>query len=131
MKKFAFLTILFAAIVIFSGCESSVDNSITLKNMSQGKIVFTFRAQEIEVQSGQTVTIKDIPRGTFAYSTVYEIPANTTSFAEEGDLASDLTIKAGTDILIVYTSTFIENTYTIYATMSSSDGTGDGLLDSE
>ncbi|MBZ0199889.1 MAG: hypothetical protein K8H86_08475 [Ignavibacteriaceae bacterium] len=108
-------------IFISTGCSSSVDNSIKFKNFASGDIYINFRGELISVASGKTVEIKDVTKGTYNYSTTYEVPANTQSSSVQGDVSGNIIIKAGTKILIVYSSTFVDGTYTIYATISSSD----------
>ena len=49
------------------------------------------------------------------------MPANSQSSFAEGAVSGEVTIKAGTKILIVYSSTYVDGTYTIFATISSSD----------
>lgn len=44
-----------------------------------------------------------------------------TDFSSDGDVAGELVLNAGTEILLVYTSTLVEGTYTVYGSMTSSD----------
>ncbi len=108
-------------IILSAGCSSSVDNSIKFKNFASGDIYINFRGELITVASGKTVEIKDVTKGTYTYSTTYEVPANTQSTSVQGAVSGDITMKAGTKVLIVFSSTFVDGTYTVYATFSSSD----------
>lgn len=108
-------------VLMFSGCEASVDNSITFNNQSLSDIIVSFRGQAISVATNQTTVIKEIPKGTNSYSTVFTKPAGATSTETKGDVSGNISIKAGTKILILYTYTLEAGVYTLNATLSSSD----------
>ncbi len=128
MKK---LLIFSSLIVLFlgSGCTSKVNNSIELRNLASGDLYFNFRGEVIRVPAATTreqiVTLKELPRGVFEYSTTYEIPANATSSGTQGDVSGTVDIDAGTKILILYSSTYIEGVYTLYATLSTNEPIND------
>lgn len=119
MKKI--LAILFISIFSFWGCSEEYETNITLQNLAAGAVYLNFRGEVTQVPAGRTVVIKDLPKGTYDYVTTYAVPANAESTSEVGDLTGQVTIKGGTKILILYSSTFSENTYTIYASKTSSD----------
>ena len=66
------------------------------------------------------VTFK-IDKGEFEYETIYEIPAGTTSSSVEGEGAGTIIMDAGIKVLFIYTSTFIENAYTLYVSVTTSE----------
>jgi len=107
--------------VVFSSCSSKVNNSFTLKNMAAGAVYINFRGTEIAVPAGQTVIVKEIPAGTYQYSTTYEIPSGASTGSATGALAGDVVFKAGTKILVLYSSAFESDAYKISATISNSD----------
>lgn len=118
--------ILFTAVVlIFSfnliSCSSSISNSITFNNQSQGEIFINFRGQIISVQSGQTSRVQKIPQGTYDYATTFSVPANATNASSQGNLNGTFKVSADTKILLYYTSTLISGAYTVYVTISNSD----------
>jgi hypothetical protein len=119
MKKI--LALLFVLIIAFWGCSSEGENSVTLKNSAAGTVYLNFRGEVTTVPAGKTVIISKLPQGTYSYITTYSIPAGATSSTEVGDLTGEITINAGSKILILYSSTFSENSYTIYASRTSSD----------
>ncbi len=121
MKKwFILLPVFLLTIISYTGCSSSVGTQITFKNLASNAVFVNFRANIITVPSGQTVVVKDIPKGTFNYSTTYEIPANATNSTAEGDVSGAFTItQAGTKILVLYSSTFADGTYNLFATSST------------
>jgi hypothetical protein len=123
MKKWFFLTPLFLLTIFsYTGCTSSVGTQITFRNLASNAVYVNFRANVITVPAGQTVLIKDVPKGMFDYNTTYEVPANSTASAAQGDVSGTVTIAgAGTKILILYSSTFVDGTYTIYATYSTNE----------
>lgn len=122
-KRYLYLA---AAITVFSifatcGCNNSVNNSITFKNIADGDIIVNFRGQDISVAAGGTGVVKEIPKGTYKYATTYSIPAGATSSTTTGDVSGQVVINAGTKILILYSSTIINGVYTLTATLSNSD----------
>jgi hypothetical protein len=98
-----------------------VDNRITFQNLASGDVFVNFLGSLTRVPAGQTVNLTELPKGIFNYETTYEIPSNATSSSTSGALAGEMELSAGTKILIVYSSTFIDGVYTIFATFSSSD----------
>ncbi len=107
--------------VFLSGCSSTINNSITFKNLASGDVYVNFRGSLITIPAGQTSSINQIPNGTYNYSTTYSIPAGATSSSSVGNLSGSLVIKAGTKILFVYSSTLQTNVYVISITVSNSD----------
>ena len=122
MKK---LSILFLSAIVslafLTNCSTNVENSLKIQNLASNDVYLNFRASLIQVKSGQIVELKELPRGTFDYETIYEIPSGATGSTAEGEVAGEFVIDAGTKILVVYTSTFIDNNYTIFASVTSSD----------
>jgi hypothetical protein len=122
MKKLSFLFLAAAAsFLLFTSCSSTVDNSLKIQNLASNDVYLNFRASLIHVRSGETVELKELPKGTYEYETIYEIPSGATGSSAEGEAAGELEIRAGTKVLIVYTSTFIENNYVLFASITSSD----------
>jgi len=80
-----------------------------------------FRGQVIKVAIGQRVDIKGISKGTYTYATNFSIPVGATSKSISGDVSGSVKLKAGTKILIIYTSTLLNGVFTLSATLSSSD----------
>ena len=121
-KQLIVLFILVAISVIsFTSCEPFIENKIIAKNLAAGDVQLNIRGQAYEVPAGQTVVINDFKKGTFEYSTIYSIPADATDFSEEGDVSGTMVFNAGTEISVTYTSTFIDNSYTLYGVLVTSD----------
>ena len=104
----------------FISCSDTVNNSVTFQNLASNDVYVNFRGSRVEVPSGSTVTLKEIDRGEFQYETIYEIPAGTTSSSVEGEGAGTIIMDAGIKVLVIYTSTFIENAYTLYVSVTTS-----------
>jgi hypothetical protein len=127
MKKIlTTISILTIFMSFLSGCTSTVDNKITFQNFASNKIYVNFRASLITVEAGKSVEITEIQKGTYSYSTTYEVPSGTTSSSAEGDVTGEVNIVAGTKILVVYSSTFIQGLYTLSATKTTSDDLSSG-----
>ncbi len=129
MKKFLTL-ITFSLIImtILSGCSDTVNNTFTFKNFATNKVFVNFRAKSIEVDPGETIVLSNIDRGKYLYETTFEVPASAISSKAEGAVSGDVTLSAGTKILIIYTSTLVDDAYTLSATISTSEAisSGDG-----
>lgn len=127
MKKFLTL-ITFSLIImtILSGCSDTVNNTFTFKNFATNKVFVNFRAKSIEVDPGETIVLSNIDRGKYLYETTFEVPANAISYTAEGAVSGDVTLSAGTKILIIYTSTLVDDAYTLSATISTSEAISSG-----
>jgi len=113
--------LIFLSLTILS-CSDDPINSITFQNLASGGVYVSFRGEIIDVPSGQVVELKDVDKGEFEYETVYEIPPGASGFAAEGEMSGSFILKAGTKILVIYSSVLSEEgTYTIYASVTTSD----------
>jgi hypothetical protein len=121
------LAILFISI---SSCSDGPINKITLQNLADGNVYLNFRGTQTLVPSGSTIELQDIDKGEYEYETVYEIPVGATAFSAEGEMSGSFILGAGTKILVIYSSVFDEEgSYTIYASVTSSDNMSeDGIL---
>jgi len=120
--KHIFISILLIALSLtLISCSDGAINNITFQNKAAGDVIVSFRGESVDVPSGQIIELKDIEKGEFEYETVYSIPAGATSAAAEGDMSGTFELRAGTKILVVYTSVIAEGSYTIYASVTSSE----------
>lgn len=119
MKKI--LVVLFLSTLVFWSCSSESETTLTIKNLAAGTVYLNFLGEVTTVPAGRTVVISDLPRGTFDYVTTYSIPAGATTSSAVGELEGEIKIKAGTKVLLLYSSTFSESSYTIYASKTTSD----------
>ena len=131
MKKIlTIITFLAISMSFLSGCSDTVGTKITFQNFASNKVFINFRASLIAVDAGKSVDITDTPKGKYAYATTYELPPGTNSSSAEGDVSGDIELTAGTRVLIVYSSTFIDGVYKISATKTTSDDlSGGGDID--
>ena len=122
MKKILILFVLTSLCTItFISCSTTVNNGITIKNLASGDIHLNFRAELTTVKAGGEVTLSSLPKGLFEYNTTYEIPPGIISSQAEEGVSGQFAIKAGTKILIIYSSSIVENVYILSATLTSSD----------
>ncbi|MCH7963902.1 MAG: hypothetical protein IH950_01525 [Bacteroidetes bacterium] len=129
-KILTVITFLTISMSFLSGCSDTVGTKITFENFASNKVFINFRASLIAVGAGKSVDITEIPKGKYSYATTYELPPGTISSSAEGDVSGDLELAAGTRVLIVYASTFIDGVYTISATKTTSDDlSGGGDID--
>lgn len=117
--------VLLVIIVTFLGCSSDSETSLTLKNSAAGTVYLNFKGEITTVPAGKTVVLTKLPRGSYEFATTYTIPAGASKSSAEGDLSGAMTFKAGTKIFVYYTSVFADDTYTLYATKTSSDNLED------
>jgi len=123
MKKH--LTIIFTLVAIslitFTSCEPFIENKITFRNLAAADVKVNIRAHIHNVPAGETLILSDFKKGTFEFETIYSLPFGATEFSAEGDVSGEMILNAGTEILLIYTSVFIDSTYVIYGSMTSSD----------
>ena len=128
MKKyFIQLLVILTVVFLLNGCNSKVDNEVKFENLTMMTIHVNFLSSDISVPSDETKILSDLPRGTYSYSTSYDIPDSAKSSSEKGEVSGVLTLKAGTKILILYKSTFINGNYVVSATISSNEELEDGI----
>lgn len=121
--------LLFAILFIsISSCSDGPINKITIQNLAAGDVYLNFRGSQIEVLSQSTVVLQDIDKGQYEYETVFSIPFGATDFDSDGEMSGTFTLSAGTKILVIYTSVIKEGTYTIYASVTTSDDLSEGIL---
>jgi|GEM_PF-1253640 len=123
MRKQLLVLFTFAVISIISfiGCEPFIENRITVQNQAAGDVRFVIAGKTYDVASNSSLVLPDFKKGTFAYSTVYRIPVGFTKTTEEGDLAGNMVLNAGTEILLQYISNTTDSSYTIIGILTSSD----------
>ncbi len=122
MKKWLLsFAVFFTAVITFSGCSTSINNSITFQNLSGSDLSVNFRGSRIDIAAGKTSEVKNIPAGTYDYATIYTVPAGVTSVSTQGNFSGKVTVSGGTKVLFIYTSTLTSGIYTLYVTSSNSD----------
>lgn len=122
MKHKLFLLSLVLLSIGFLSCSEGPINRLTLQNMAAGDVFLNFRGEKVDVPAGSTVEFEEIQAGEYEYETIYSIPAGATSFDAEGEMSGTFKLRAGTKILVTYTSVLdAEGSYTIYASVVSSD----------
>ena len=128
-NKAIYITLVILSFSLLS-CSEGPINKITLNNKADGDVYLSFRGSEIRVPSQSTIELEDIDRGEYEYETVYSLPLGTNSYNAEGEMTGTLVLRAGTKILIIYSSVFDdEGNYTIYASVTSSNNLSeDGIL---
>ncbi|MEM4270985.1 MAG: hypothetical protein QXO70_02725 [Candidatus Pacearchaeota archaeon] len=130
MKKVIFY--LFLLVVgIVTGCSSALDNSFTIKSIAQETVFVNFLGRLITVKPNSTQIIQNISKGTYAFSTSYNVPSGVTSTSVEGDAEGTVELKEGTRIYLFFSSRIqqtqgsggagAQNSYILVASLSSSD----------
>lgn len=123
MKKQLIVLFTLAAIVLitFNSCEPFIENKITAKNLAAAGVVLNLRGQDYNIPAGETLVLNDFKKGSFAYSTIYQIPFGVTTASTSGDVSGQMNLLAGTEVLLVYTSVVDSAKYTLYGTLTTSD----------
>jgi len=109
-------------------CSDEPINKITIQNLAAGDVYLNFRGSQIEVLSQSTVVLQDIDRGEYEFETVFTLPFGATTFNSQGDMEGTFNIRAGTKISVIYTSVLNEGSYTIFASVTTSDDQSEGIL---
>ena len=126
-QKLIYLLLVILSISL-SSCSDGPINKITIQNLADGDVILNFRGSQIEVLSQSTVVLQDIDKGEYEYETVFSLPYGITTFDSQGDMTGTFTLRAGTKISVIYTSVTSEDTYTIYASVITSDDLSEGIL---
>lgn len=130
MKKVILSTGISILLLLFmAGCTNKIENKITFQNYASNTIYINFRATLITVEAGKSVEVTEVPRGEYSYDTTFEVPSGTSTSKTEGAVSGTVILNVATKILIVYSSTFIEGTYTLGATLTSSEDISGGGSD--
>ena len=123
MKKqiVIFLSLVILSVISFTSCEPFIENKITARNLAAAEVRLNIRGQLYSIPAGETLILNDFKKGSFEYETIYSVPAGATQFSAEGDVSGELVLNAGTEVLIVYTSTLVDESYTVYGSMTSTE----------
>ena len=135
MKQiFLYLWFILISLTLFS-CDIATENSITFLNYAADDVYVNFMGDLthitpnappneegiLHIPPGDKVELTKVFKGEYEYETIYEIPAGATGGTSEGDMSGTFILKSGTKILVVYTSTFSDSSYTIFASVTTSD----------
>lgn len=107
--------------LFINGCAAKVNNRVSFKNLAAATVYVNFRGQLITVLPGAVSSVTEIPKGSYEYSTTYQVPAGALSSSSQGAVSGIITINAGTQVLVIYSSTLLNNTYLFSATISTSE----------
>jgi len=142
MKPKIIFSLLIFLSIVFLSCSDTVDNRVTFLNYAGADVYVNFKADLVhispsvppneegllEIPPGEKVDINEIFKGEYEYETIYEVPAGATSSSVEGEGAGTLKLNAGTKILVVYTSTYVDSAYTLYVSITTSEDQTEGIL---
>jgi len=123
MKQQLIILFTLAAIFVisFTGCEPLIENKITVQNQASGDVQFIIAGKTYDVEANSSLVLPDFKKGTFVYETIYQVPFGITDASAEGDVAGNMVLNAGTEILLKYTSIVDTSKYTLFGILSSSD----------
>ena len=128
MKQRTLYLLLAIMSISLLSCSEGPINKITFQNLAAGDVYVNFKGSQIEVPSQTSVVLEDIDKGEYEYETVFSIPYGTTSFSSEGDISGTFIFRAGTKILVIYSSVFSEGSYSIFASVTNSNDLTEGIL---
>jgi hypothetical protein len=123
MKKqiIILFTLVVISVISFTSCEPFIENKIIARNLAAADVKINIRGQVHSIAVGETLVLSDFKKGTFEYETIYSVPAGATDFSAEGDVSGEMVLNAGTEVLLVYTSTLTEGSYVVYGSMTTTD----------
>jgi hypothetical protein len=128
MKQRKLYLLLVILSVSFLSCSEGPINKIIIQNKAAGDVQVNFKGSQIAVLSQSTVELQDIDRGEYEYETIFSIPYGATEFGTQGEVSGTFIIKAGTKIIVTYTSVLLEGKYTLYASVTNSNDLTEGIL---
>jgi len=123
-RSFHFIIIISFLFLFLQGCKTNIDNRVSFNNFSTTDIIINFRGQEIRVNVGQKTDITEINKGTYTYSTSFNLPVGATSSTTNGDVNGTVIINSDTKVLVIYTSSIVGGVFTLSATLSTSESQG-------
>ncbi len=128
-QKAIYFTLLILSVGLLSCSSDDPINTITIENWASNDVSVNFKGSLTDVPAGATVQLTDILQGEYEYETIYVIPSGATSFQASESCAGTLVLNAGTKILIIYTSVFLDGDYSISASITTSDNLSEnGIL---
>ncbi|MDP2362952.1 MAG: hypothetical protein Q8M94_04180, partial [Ignavibacteria bacterium] len=86
-----------------------------------GDVTLNLRGQSYDIASGENLILNDYKKGTFMYSTVYDVPLGVKSSTAVGAVSGNMILLAGTEISLIYSSIMDSTKYTLYGVLTSSD----------
>ncbi|PJA99757.1 MAG: hypothetical protein CO128_02560 [Ignavibacteriales bacterium CG_4_9_14_3_um_filter_30_11] len=123
-RSFHFIIIISFLFLFLQGCKTNIDNRVSFNNFSTTDLIINFRGQEIRVNVGQKTDITEINKGTYTYSTSFNLPVGATSSTTNGDVNGTVIINSDTKVLVIYTSSIVGGVFTLSATLSTSESQG-------
>jgi hypothetical protein len=127
-QKAIYFALLILSVGLLSCSSDDPINTITVTNNAEFGVQLNFKGTLTEIPSGQTVNLTDILQGEYEYETIFQVPANATYEASES-CAGTLALNAGTKILFIYISVYDGTSYSISASITTSDNLSeDGIL---
>lgn len=131
IKKFLISCFITGAAFLFSNCDVTYDNVVNVRSIAAENVYLNFLGRVITVAPNATVQIKDIRKGSYSYSTTFDIPASVTGASVDGAASGEINMGPGTRVAIFYSSRIQEvagsggasgqKNYILIASISSSD----------
>lgn len=117
--------VIIGLIFFLSGCKTTVTNSVTFNSVAMENIIINFMGETITVVPNSSKTVRNIPKGTYTYSTTYTIPSGVQTSSVNGAVSGSVVMNADTRITVLYSSAILGTgttlSYVLSATISSND----------
>jgi len=127
-QKAIFLFLIILSVGLLS-CSDNPINTITIQNWASNNVYLNFKGSLTEVVApGASIQMTDILQGEYEYETIFEVPGTATEYDASESCAGTLVFKAGTKILIIYTSAFDGTTYSLAASVTTSDNLSEDFI---
>ena len=128
-QKAIYFALLIMSVGLLSCSSDNPINTITFTNSAAAAVSVNFRGTLTDVPVGETVELTNILDGEYEYETIFSLPPGTTEYTAGEQLAGTLDMQAGTKVLVVYVSVFLDGEYEINASVTSSNNLAeDGFL---
>lgn len=111
-----------AAAMSLIGCSN--DNQIVIRNDAFEPISFNFRAAEYVIKADTTITIGDIPNGTYEANIGIWVPGDATSYSVSPAGATFTFQKESTKYLASFGSAYVAGVYAVTWNWTSTDSKG-------
>ena len=127
MKQKAIFLFLILLSVSLLSCSDGPINTINIQNWTDYDVSLNFKGTLTDVPAQTSTQFTDILNGEYEYETIFTVPSGA-SYEVSESCAGTLVLNAGTKVLIIYTSSFDGTTYSLSASITTSDNLSEDFI---
>jgi len=124
--KYIYLILIVLSVGLLS-CSDEPINTLTITNNAEYGVQLNFKGTLTEIPAGETVNLTDILDGEYEYETLFEVPQGASYDVSESCIGT-FVLNAGTKIFVVYLSSFDGTTYSLSASITTSNNLSEDFI---